>query len=158
MEVIGEDNAPEYVENAGSYKFEMALSKNMVSSLTLQILWTAHPGTTSFIIDTNGGSFVTLPLISDSDGDGVPDNIDAFPSDPAASIDSDGDGYPDEWNGGYTEDDSTTGLKIDEYPDDPTRWKEKEDNGTPGFEPISLLVGMMLVIMILGRHKKRNNP
>ncbi|MGD8334649.1 MAG: fibronectin type III domain-containing protein, partial [Desulfobacterales bacterium] len=33
----------------------------------------------------------TLPL-SDSDGDGVPNNEDAFPSDPSETIDSDGDG------------------------------------------------------------------
>ena len=38
------------------------------------------------------------PTAGDSDSDGVPDDEDAFPSDPAASIDTDGDGMPDYWN------------------------------------------------------------
>ena len=36
----------------------------------------------------------------DSDGDGVFDANDAFPTDPAASVDTDGDGMPDDWNDG----------------------------------------------------------
>ena len=36
----------------------------------------------------------------DSDGDGVLDANDAFPTDPAASVDTDGDGMPDDWNDG----------------------------------------------------------
>ena len=34
----------------------------------------------------------------DSDGDGVADIVDAFPSNDAASVDDNGDGYPDRWN------------------------------------------------------------
>lgn len=34
----------------------------------------------------------------DSDGDGVLDNDDKFPSNPAASFDTDGDGHPDSWS------------------------------------------------------------
>ena len=37
---------------------------------------------------------------SDSDDDGVTDDSDAFPNDPAASVDTDGDGKPDDWNDG----------------------------------------------------------
>ena len=55
----------------------------------------------------------------DTDGDGYPDNIDAFPNDVAASIDTDGDGYPDSWNSGKTQSDSTTGLTLDADPNDP---------------------------------------
>jgi len=36
----------------------------------------------------------------DSDGDGVGDNGDAFPDNAAASVDADGDGVPDAWNTG----------------------------------------------------------
>ena len=36
----------------------------------------------------------------DSDGDGVFDASDDFPTDPAASLDTDGDGMPDDWNDG----------------------------------------------------------
>ena len=72
----------------------------------------------------------------DSDSDGVPDDEDAFPNDPAASIDTDGDGMPDDWNEGKTQADSTSdpalvldddddndGVKDinDDYPLDPTR-------------------------------------
>ena len=55
----------------------------------------------------------------DSDGDGVPDNIDAFPNDPAASVDTDGDGLPDRWNPGYFAEDSTsTPALIKDMDDD----------------------------------------
>jgi hypothetical protein len=147
-EVIGEDTSPEYVENAGSYQFEMTLTVETVNDLSLRITWTEHPGTTTCIIDTNGASFVTLPLVPDTDGDGVPDNEDAFISDPAASVDSDGDGYPDEWNEGYGEDDSTTGLKLDEYPNDPTRW-EKEDDENGGVKTESIIMVILFVIIIV---------
>ena len=39
----------------------------------------------------------------DTDMDGVPDDDDAFPTDPAASVDTDGDGMPDDWNEGATQ-------------------------------------------------------
>ncbi|MEW5936266.1 MAG: putative Ig domain-containing protein [Candidatus Thermoplasmatota archaeon] len=53
----------------------------------------------------------------DTDSDGVGDNSDAFPDDPAASVDTDGDGKPDDWNTGYTVGDSTTGLVLDDDDD-----------------------------------------
>jgi len=55
---------------------------------------------------------------NDTDGDGVPNNLDAFPTDAAASVDSDRDGYPDSWNSGRRQSDSTTGLVLDAYPKD----------------------------------------
>jgi hypothetical protein len=54
----------------------------------------------------------------DSDGDGIPDDSDAFPNDPAASIDLDMDGLPDKWNPGKSELDSTTNLFLDQFPND----------------------------------------
>ena len=41
------------------------------------------------------GSFEAIPLADDSDGDGVPDEEDAFPNDPTESVDSDNDGIGD---------------------------------------------------------------
>src|SRR5690554_7754152 len=35
---------------------------------------------------------------NDLDKDGIPNDQDAFPNNPAASVDIDGDGYPDKWN------------------------------------------------------------
>ena len=46
------------------------------------------------------GDGPTEPM--DTDGDGVPDDEDAFPNDPAASVDDDMDGMPDAWNDGVT--------------------------------------------------------
>ncbi|MBM7071873.1 hypothetical protein JQC92_07435 [Shewanella sp. 202IG2-18] len=66
---------------------------------------------------------------NDSDGDGVANIEDAFPSDPAASIDSDNDGYPDEWNVGYTAENSTTGLTLDVFVNDSACWLASHDDG-----------------------------
>ena len=51
--------------------------------------------------------------------DGVPDDEDAFPNDPAASVDADNDGMPDEWNpnGATQEQIDASDLMLD---DDPT--------------------------------------
>jgi len=57
----------------------------------------------------------------------VPDAIDAFPMDPAASVDTDGDGDPDGWNPGYTAGDTTTGL-IEDLDDDGDGEPDTSDN------------------------------
>lgn len=56
--------------------------------------------------------------LDDADGDGVTDDDDAFPTDPAASVDGDGDGAPDAWNPGRGAGDTTTGLVLDAHPAD----------------------------------------
>ena len=95
-----------------------------------------------------------LEILADTDGDGIADNYDAFPDDPAASKDTDGDGYPDEWNNGKTEKDSTSGLKLDEYPSDSKKW-EKDDGGggglIPGFEVVILVLSLALVLSVKRR-------
>lgn len=52
----------------------------------------------------------------DTDRDGVPNALDAFPNDAAASKDTDFDGAPDGWNPGMTQAQSTTGLIQDAFP------------------------------------------
>ena len=84
----------------------------------------------------------SLTILKDSDRDGVIDEEDAFPADPVASKDSDGDGYPDSWNPGKTEEDSTTDLKLDAYPDDPDKWEKEEEDDSPGF-------GVLLMVLVL---------
>ena len=79
---------------------------------------------------------------NDSDADGVPDDLDAFPDDVAASVDSDGDGNPDDWNEGYSEALSSTGLIVDSdddddnvsddqdaFPNDPTESIDSDNDG-----------------------------
>ncbi|MBE8167427.1 MAG: hypothetical protein HAW66_03525, partial [Shewanella sp.] len=73
--------------------------------------------------------FTTFVANDDTDGDSVPNLVDAFPLDPAASIDSDNDGYPDEWNAGYTEADSTTNLVLDSFSNDSACWLSSHDDG-----------------------------
>jgi hypothetical protein len=69
------------------------------------------------LTDENPTAYIYLNYIDlDYDNDGVENDKDAFPYDPAASVDSDGDGHPDKWNDGYTQADSTTGLTLDKYP------------------------------------------
>ena len=60
------------------------------------------------------------------DGDGVPNEFDAFPNDPAAAVDTDGDGYPDNWNEDQSASDSTSNpeLVLDAFPNDASRWSE----------------------------------
>ncbi len=52
--------------------------------------------------------------VSDSDGDGIPDEDDAFPYDPSETIDSDGDG---------------TGDNSDVFPNDPTETEDSDEDG-----------------------------
>ena len=78
----------------------------------------------------------------DNDGDGVPDDLDAFPEDPSASLDSDRDGDPDDWNTGYSAAQSTQDLVIDtdddndgvvdvedQFPLDPTETSDSDGDG-----------------------------
>ena len=84
----------------------------------------------------------------DTDGDGVPDELDAFPYDAAASVDSDGDNYPDSWNPGMGPEDSTTGLTLDKYPNDPTR-HDDESIVKPSSENIYLVAVIIFIIIIM---------
>ena len=65
-------------------------------------------------------AFPTNPSESlDSDGDGVGDNSDMFPSNPEQTIDSDGDGYGD----------NSDGQDGDIYPTDSSQWIDSDRDG-----------------------------
>jgi hypothetical protein len=78
-------------------------------------------------------TLITTGPTKDTDNDGHPDNIDAFPDDPAAAVDSDGDHSPDHWNNGKSEADSTTGLYLDAFPDDPAASVDSDGDEYPDF-------------------------
>ncbi|MDP7264662.1 MAG: GLUG motif-containing protein [Candidatus Thermoplasmatota archaeon] len=67
----------------------------------------------------------------DSDNDSIPDIIDDFPNNPAASFDTDRDGSPDRWNPGMNETNSTTGLHLDAFPLDPAASLDTDGDGIP---------------------------
>ena len=79
-----------------------------------------------FIITGFGGTSVST---KDSDGDGIPDTLDDFQFDPAASKDSDHDGHPDEWNAGWNDSTGTTNLTLDALPHDPNDWVDTDGDG-----------------------------
>ncbi len=79
----------------------------------------------------------------DTDGDGIVDADDQFPTDAAASLDYDGDGEADDWNLGYGAEDSTTGLVLDNdddndgvddvsdtFPNDRSESSDRDGDGT----------------------------
>jgi predicted transglutaminase-like cysteine proteinase len=97
----------------------------LVSIILISIL-------TSFIvIETNNLLNFDNTKKIDTDGDGVYDNMDDFPNDPAASMDTDNDGYPDSWNIGKNQEYSNTNLTIDAFPDDPAASIDSDGDGYP---------------------------
>ena len=93
--------------------------------------------------DSNQVSGTTSSAVTDTDGDGYPDDEDAFPNDATEWADSDGDGHGD---------------NSDAYPNDASKWKKtekKEEKGfIPGFEMIYIIAGICVCIMLL-KQKKR---
>jgi hypothetical protein len=98
----------------------------------------------------------------DLDGDGVANEDDAFPSDPAASQDTDADGMPDQWNEGYTAFDSTTGLVLDED-DDNDGYTDREeleagtDSKNAADAPVTGGLNMAIIKAILNESNARGS-
>ncbi len=83
----------------------------------------------------------------DSDGDGVPDSIDAFPDDPFETTDSDGDGVGD---------------VADAFPDDPTQSGDDDTGGgspdggqAPGLCGAGAAPAMILMLLTFGGVRTR---
>lgn len=93
--------------------------------------------------DTSGledGSVDVSPdmpnLVSDIDGDGVPDSEDAFPEDPNETQDTDGDGvgdnadaFPENPNESADSDNDEVGDNADAFPNDPTETTDSDGDG-----------------------------
>ena len=73
-------------------------------------------------------------LITDTDGDGVPDFLDAFPQDAAAWIDTDGDGMPDELHREFNENTTLVEDTDDDNDGLPDWWESLYSSY--GFDPL----------------------
>ena len=78
----------------------------------------------------------TLTNGTDSDGDGLPDDIDDFPNDANETTDSDGDGvgdnsdaFPDDANETHDDDSDGVGNNSDAFPDDPDETHDDDLDG-----------------------------
>ena len=85
-----------------------------------------------FVTSIVNGHFVIeeFNFNDDRDGDGVDNQYDAFPNEPAASVDKDRDGAADSWHAGYTGPQSDPLLQLDEFPDEP--WCQTSLQSTDG--------------------------
>ena len=90
------------------------------------VLFSTIAGCISYIDDDNQDE-----IKIDTDKDGIYDDNDDFPTDPAASKDTDKDGYPDEWNKNKNQSDSTTNLTLDDFRYDPAASKDTDKDGYP---------------------------
>ena len=93
--------------------------------------------TKPFYLATGGRATLSSTMLIDVDGDGVPNDGDAFPSDPAESVDTDGDGIgnnadPDDDNDGLTDDE-----EINVYGTDPLR-RDTDGDGLNDGEEIAV--------------------
>ena len=78
----------------------------------------------------------TLTNGTDSDNDGLPDDIDAFPNDANETTDSDGDGtgdnsdaFPNDANETHDDDSDGVGNNSDAFPDDPDETHDDDGDG-----------------------------
>ncbi len=106
---------------------------------------TIQPGLYSISVDVSDNglprlattqSFFLIIDYGDSDGDGVKDNIDAFPTDPNEQLDSDGDGvgdksdaFPDNANEQLDSDGDNVGDKSDAFPDNANEQLDSDGDG-----------------------------
>jgi hypothetical protein len=91
---------------------------------------------------------VVEPPFEDTDGDGVYDNVDAFPKDDTQWSDSDGDGFGD----------NPKGNNPDYYPLDPLKWrKEDSSDGISWIYFLYLiLITCVMVVLIIIRISLKN--
>ena len=101
---------------------------------------------------------------TDSDDDGVSNEDDAFPDDPAASVDTDEDGMPDDWNTDATEIQiSESSLTVDE--DDDNDGFTDEEEADAGTDPQSAAstpspsgLNIALIAAVLDRSEAPSAP
>ena len=120
------ENAP-YPDNTSSFDTDPIVVSGGPKRYTIDLPakgWEQSFGSfLMYIIERDQGVIVWDVSIDpqydiDSDGDGVFDDYDAFPDDPAASVDSDYDGLPDDWNYNATAEQIANSLLVVDEDDD----------------------------------------
>lgn len=128
LENVAQDDA------TGSQFLTVTAAVNNQIKIKIVSVTDSPDGSTTF--DNVGGATEGFDLTQDSDGDGVPDSIDAFAGNPNESLDSDGDGIG---NNADPNDDTVGGID-DNYPDDidafPTDSSRAGDHDSDGFDSI----------------------
>jgi uncharacterized membrane protein len=85
---------------------------------------------------------VVEPPFEDSDGDGIFDNVDAFPKDDTQWSDVDGDGFGD----------NPDGNNPDDYPLDPSKWRKEdssEDVSWIYFLYLTIIICVMVILIVV---------
>lgn len=136
--------------SGGTYTWSGTVTLTATPNPSFEFLyWTGDASgalaTTQIVMDADKiASARFRAIVQDSDGDGVPDNIDAFPTDPAESVDTDhdgignnadpdddGDGMPDTWELANNLDPLLTDAGLDPDEDDLTNLQEYQQGSDP---------------------------
>lgn len=99
QQVVNEDSSSFSLENNGAKCYS-------------GISWGAGSCPANYV--WNNTFAICSPLPPDADGDGVPDSLDQWPTDPTRTVDTDGDGFADE---------------FDAFPADPTQNADTDGDG-----------------------------
>jgi len=92
------------------------------------------------VLLTSLSVMITVPYL-DSDGDGIPDEADAFPFDATEWLDTDADGVGD--NSDYAPYDSSVWEYVNPDTND-----DSEDESVPGFEVWLLILAMLFAVSL----------
>jgi len=111
-----------------------SLRGNITMSTTVYVQAYVYDAQEQKILTDEDSFEIVVPYL-DTDGDGIADGFDDFPTDATETVDSDGDGVGD---------------NSDVYPNDPSFWEEVSDEDSesntslPGFESWLLIFALIL--------------
>ena len=121
-----------YDFNVDTHGYRFEIVSNELNNFTNLVLDSDGDG----IPDSNDQFPTDSTEWADSDGDGVGDNGDAFPTDPTEWVDSDGDGvgdnaddFPNDPGEQVDSDGDGVGDNADAFPLDPTEWADSDGDG-----------------------------
>ncbi|PIE00597.1 MAG: hypothetical protein CSA81_13620 [Acidobacteria bacterium] len=111
--------------NTKTNRIAVVISTVVISTVVLALLWLLMPKTSTFF--TLDDTIASLVHNDDIDGDGVPNEKDAFPKDPKETADMDGDSIGD--NSDPDIDGDGVPNEKDAFPKDPTETADHDGDG-----------------------------